>query len=105
MPNYIRYHENNACYFFTVNLWQRQNNNLLIDEIAALKRSILHVKIRHPFHIHAWVVLPDHLHCMWQLPQCDVDYSKRWRLIKSHFCKQIQQLDTEPTSNSRFKRA
>ena len=26
-----------------------------------------------PFKIHAWVLLPDHLHCIWELPPGDVN--------------------------------
>lgn len=37
---------------------------------------------RHPFVIHGWVLLPDHLHCLWQLPEEDADYGLRWSLIK-----------------------
>ena len=47
------------------------------------------VKQRHPFHIDAIVVLPDHLHAMWTLPQDDADFSKRWMLIKSGFSRHI----------------
>ena len=47
------------------------------------------VKQRHPFHIDAIVVLPDHLHAMWTLPQDDADFSKRWILIKSRFSRHI----------------
>ena len=35
----------------------------------------------------AFVLLPDHLHCIWTLPDLDSDYSTRWRLIKSHFSR------------------
>jgi putative transposase len=38
-----------------------------------------------PFHIDAWVVLPEHLHCVWTLPEWDADYSGRWRMIKAGF--------------------
>jgi putative transposase len=27
--------------------------------------------------------MPDHLHCIWTLPQGDVDYSTRWAIIKN----------------------
>jgi len=30
----------------------------------------------------AIVVLPDHLHCLWRLPEGDSDFSERWRQIK-----------------------
>lgn len=40
---------------------------------------------RHPFQTDAIVILPDHLHCLWTLPEGDTDYSTRWRLIKTRF--------------------
>ena len=40
------------------------------------------VRATHPFEIDAWVFLPDHLHCIWTLPEGDADFSTRWRLIK-----------------------
>jgi putative transposase len=39
------------------------------------------------FTIDAWVVLPDHLHCVWTLPSGDDDFSTRWRLIKTIFAR------------------
>ena len=27
--------------------------------------------------------MPDHLHCIWTLPDGDTDYSTRWDIIKS----------------------
>ncbi len=35
------------------------------------------------------VVLPDHLHCVWTLPEGDMDYSGRWREIKKRFAKRL----------------
>ena len=32
----------------------------------------------------AQVIMNDHLHVIWQLPDGDADYSTRWRLIKSY---------------------
>ena len=48
------------------------------------------VKQNHPFHIDAWVLLPDHMHCTWTLPKNDADISKRWGLIKAGFSKQVR---------------
>jgi len=56
-----------GCYFFTVNLADRQRT-LLIDEISLLRSIFRQVKNRHPFHINAIVVLLDHLHTIWILP-------------------------------------
>lgn len=41
----------------------------------------------HPFTIDAWVVLPDHLHCVWTLPPGDDAFSAGWRLIKTIFAR------------------
>ena len=30
------------------------------------------------------VLLPDHLHCIWTLPDGDSDYSTRWRVLKKY---------------------
>ncbi|MGR9043873.1 MAG: REP-associated tyrosine transposase [Gammaproteobacteria bacterium] len=49
---------------------------------AALRSAIHAVQSRHPFTINAWVLLPDHLHCIWTLPPDDNDFAGRWRLIK-----------------------
>jgi len=45
---------------------------------------------RRPFHIDAIVVMPNHIHAVWTLPQGDADYSIRWRNIKSAFTQQIE---------------
>lgn len=45
------------------------------------------VRKARPFDIDAIVVLPDHLHCIWTLPDGDADFMTRWRLIKTWFSK------------------
>ncbi len=88
MPNYHRYYRKGAQYFFTVVMAER-NRNILLPNIEHLKSAIRAVKVQHPFEIVAWVVLPDHMHCIWQLPDGDADFSRRWRLIKTAFSKKI----------------
>src|SRR5690606_40355926 len=53
--------------------------------IDVLREAVRWVKIRRPFEIDAWVVLPDHLHTVWTLPEGDRNYSSRWRDIKKCF--------------------
>ena len=84
MPNYRRNRVPGGTYFFTVNLLDR-NSRLLVEEIDILRGAVRTVHTRAPFHIDAWVVLPDHLHCIWTLPPDDNDYSGRWRVVKSLF--------------------
>jgi putative transposase len=37
----------------------------------------------------AVVVMPDHLHCVWRLPEEDSDFSSRWREIKKFVTRRI----------------
>lgn len=76
-----------GTYFFTVNLLQRKNNRLLIEQIQVLRNAVTQVKNSYPFIIHAWVVLPEHLHCLIELPEGDADFKTRWMLIKMLFSK------------------
>ena len=89
MPNYRRAFVAGGTWFFTVNLLQRKNNDLLVREIELLRRVVQQVRQKHPFHIDAWVVLPEHLHCVLTLPTGDSDFSLRWRLIKSAFSRAL----------------
>ncbi|WP_077731720.1 transposase [Methylocaldum sp. 14B] len=78
-----------GVYFFTVNLAERCGNDLLTRHIADLREAFKMTRKSHPFSIEAIVVLPDHLHCVWQLPPADDDFSTRWRLIKARFSRRI----------------
>ena len=89
MPNYRRAWVPGGTYFFTVALLQRRGNDLLVRHIAALREAVRAVRRAHPFVIHGWVVLPDHLHCVLTLPPGDCDYALRWRLIKMAFSKRL----------------
>lgn len=72
-----------------MNLLRRRDNTLLVDHIDALRQAVAKVKAGHSFVIHAWVVLPDHLHCIIELPPGDANYALRWRLIKQAFSKSV----------------
>lgn len=91
-----------GSYFFTVNLLDRRRS-LLVEHIELLRAAFRTVRNDHPFHIDAIVVLPDHLHCIWTLPQGDIDFSMRWRLIKGEFTRGLPRRD-EPRSASRTQR-
>ena len=82
MPDYRRARTKGGTYFFTVVTHRRQP--ILTDEPirAALRESIENTRKRLPFEIVAWVLLPDHLHCIWMLPDDDADFDKRWGMIK-----------------------
>ena len=98
---YRRLRNNGGTYFFTVNLENRKQD-LLVRHIDLLRRSFRRVKRKHPFKMAAFVILPDHLHCIWTLPEHDHNYSERWRLIKTNFSMALPK--TENTSLSRDKK-
>ncbi len=79
MPDYRRAWQLGGTYFFTVNLLQRRDNNLLTRHIDLLRAAVKTVRQRHPFIIHGWVVLPEHMHCVIELPPGDADFATRWR--------------------------
>ena len=101
MFDYRRAYIAGGTWFFTVNLLQRRHNDLLIRNIDLLRQTVKQVRAKYPFHIDAWVVLPDHLHCVWTLPPSEADFSTRWRLIKSGFLRVLRK--TEYRSKVRIK--
>jgi len=68
---------------------QNGNEPLLVDYVDTLRSVMREVKAKHPFHIDAMVILPDHLHAVWTLPVGDADYPTRWMLIKVGFSRNI----------------
>lgn len=88
-----------GCYFFTVNIADR-DKTLLVSHIELLREVVRQVKLRHPFQIDAMVVLPEHLHAIWTLPEGDSDFSKRWGLIKANFSRGLAK--NESISKSRM---
>ncbi len=102
MTNYRRNLLAGGTFFFTVNLMDRRQR-LLTEHIDVLRAAVREVRERHPFTIEAVVVLPDHLHAVWTLPDGDADFGQRWRLIKSTFSRNIP--TGEVVSSSRASRA
>jgi putative transposase len=88
MSDYRRNFVPGGSFFFTVNALERRSD-VLVRQIDALRDSVHRVRRLYPFAVDAWVVLPDHLHCIWTLPPGDADFAVRWRLIKLLFCKSL----------------
>src|SRR5262249_54790738 len=88
MPNYRRADVAGGTYFFTVNTLGRRSVLTEAPIRAALREAIQQTRLFTPFDIDAWVLLPDHLHCIWTLPQGDADFSMRWSKIKRYVSQQ-----------------
>ena len=86
MVNYRRSQIKGGTYFFTVNL-QNRKETYLTNYIEQLRESFRTTKQQYPFEIIASVILPDHLHIILKLPEDDVNYSARWKAIKSKFTR------------------
>lgn len=98
MSIYKRSYTTGGTYFFTVVTYSRQPL-LTIDPVRkALREAITSVRLTYPFTIDAWVLLPDHLHCIWTLPPGDAEFSRRWSIIKRLVSKQCAEY-AEPTEN------
>ena len=77
------------AWILNVILLERHANDLLVRHIDTLRSVVQDTRKGWPFHIDAWVVLPEHLHCVWTLPVGDDDNANRWRVIKQRFCKAL----------------
>lgn len=88
MPRYVRPKIPGASVFFIVALAER-GSNLLVQEIKALLTAVRAEREIRPFRIDAWVALPDHMHCVWTLPEGDADYAGRMGQIKAGFSKAL----------------
>ena len=88
MPDYRRFRVPGGTYFFTINLLERQSD-LLTRNIDALRDAVRRTRRQRPFRIDAWVVLPDHMHCVITLPQGDDDFSNRLKTTKIRFVRAI----------------
>src|ERR1700692_2727940 len=86
VTNYRRNFICGGSFFFTANLAERRLR-LLVDYVDLLRQAFRYVRRRHPFDIEAIVVLPDHLHAIWTMPEGDADFALRSRLIKSMFSR------------------
>jgi len=82
MPRY-RWLRTGNTWFFTLVSFRRNPVLCLPPMRSALRRAIVDVRATHPFDIDAWVLMPDHLHCIWTLPEGDADHATRWAMIRS----------------------
>ena len=89
MSDYHRVYIPGGVFFFTVVTLGR--TPIFVDEerVEMLRQAFRKVMAIQPFQIDAMVVLPEHLHCIWQMPEGDADYSSRWREIKKATSRQI----------------
>ncbi|MCB1390260.1 MAG: transposase [Rhodobacteraceae bacterium] len=95
MSRYRRPFVPGARVFFTVTLAAR-GDDLLLREVGALREAVRQTRDERPFGIDAWVVLPDHMHCVWALPPGDAGYAVRMGAIKARFTRAVHRSGFTP---------
>ncbi|MFQ5422489.1 MAG: transposase [Phycisphaerae bacterium] len=85
MPEYRRAFQPGGTFFFTLVTHGRQPILCNATARSCLREAIQEVRVQLPFEMTAVVLLPDHLHAIWKLPDGDADFSKRWGRIKKGF--------------------
>ena len=106
MVQYRRSTIEGGTYFFTV-VTHKRNAFLTSPEARkCLKYAWSKIKKLYPFTLHAFCLLPDHMHCIWTLPEGDAHYSMRWQGIKGLFSKEMNRIGewTGITSQSMEKK-
>ena len=103
MPKYKRWFQPGGTFFFTVITFDRQP--ILCEPQARefLQQAIKKTQNERPFEIAGMVLLPDHLHTIWKLPENDDNFSTRWNLIKRRFTRNWLTVNSsKPVSSSRM---
>jgi len=100
MVKYRRNRLTGGTYFFTVNLHYRKTE-LLTTHIELLRDAFRKTIKQQPFYIDAIVILPDHIHTIWTLPEGDDNYPQRWQAIKSQFTRSLKTAEKGLTKNKR----
>ncbi len=102
---YRRMYIQGGTYFFTLVSFNRLPVFSSQDAVDLLYAAVGYTAARMPFEVIAYVILPDHVHYVWTLPDISSDYSTRWRLIKSYFTRNYDHKDYAKISMSRKKKS
>lgn len=100
MVLYRRARTSGATFFFTVTLRDR-NSRVLVDHVDYLRHAFTLTRRERPFRVEAIVILPDHLHAVWTLPEGDDDFPSRWRAINGRFTRVVSGLGVAVRRNAR----
>ena len=71
-----------GTWFFTVVTAGRCRWLGTAEGVETFRECYRQVRREQPFETIAMVILPDHLHCIWRLPEEDSDFPRRWQRIK-----------------------
>ncbi|MDZ7803396.1 REP-associated tyrosine transposase [Thiohalophilus sp.] len=89
MSDYQRVYVRGGIYFFTVVTANRCPIFNSSSSVDILRNGFRYVKERRPFEMDAIVILPEHLHCIWRMPEDDADFSNRWKMLKGYVTRHL----------------
>jgi putative transposase len=101
---YRRSQQSGGSFFFTLVTYERQPILTRPDHIDRLRAAFKREIEKYPFALDAIVILPDHLHALWHLPEGDRDFSGRWSRIKRYFSIGCVGATAEQSDSRRQKR-
>jgi putative transposase len=93
-----------GTYFFTLVTFRRRTFLCEPENVELMRTAFRTVKEAHPFTVDAFVLLPEHLHCIWTLPPGDWNYSLRWNAIKNYFTNRCRDVYKSPPSPSQQRK-
>jgi putative transposase len=103
MPQYRRAYIPGSTVFLTVATYDRTALFTTPDNIIYLRQALKTVLVEMPFQFIAGVVLPEHLHFLWTLPENDSNYSRRIGRMKVLFTQALRGKRCLPTTVSRSR--
>jgi putative transposase len=96
MPDYRRAYIPGSIIFLTLVTYNRTPLFANADNIDRLRWATASLRTEMSVEITAAVILPDHLHFLWTLPQGDSNYSKRVGRLKVLFTRSLRGKDALP---------
>jgi putative transposase len=104
MPNYRRLYVPGGTVFLTVVTHERRPLFKDAQNILRLRAAAQTVMNEMPFCFEAAVILHDHFHVLWTMPEGDTNYSKRMGRLKVEFTHALRGRNALPANVSASRR-
>jgi putative transposase len=104
MPDYRRYYIPHGIVFITTVTKNREPILKLDDDIATFMDTLSRVQKIHPFNLLAYVILPDHFHCLMNPGNSLGDFSIILRSIKWNYTRNYKIAHNISTSFNLWQR-
>ena len=85
MPHFRRYYIPNAIVFITVVTHDRRPYLARKDDLALFWQTLRHIQGIHPYHLLAYVILPEHFHWLLRVQDENGDFSTVMHSVKRNF--------------------